>query len=239
MKIFQKRQEKAFFSTFKAIGAVIGIVLLTVALWSLADIWQDYHISAEEWVQKAVAKTLTEDNYTFSACAFRENDGVREEICTITGEITGEDTHLCGKIALVGSEFEIYQIADNYYRRDSVDGKWLKVDNLGRETAKKMMAEISPLDFLRLKAPYEAEYLGKEVVNGQKCRKFQVLNYVTEEYLTYGWQEIILTMWVDKKGYVYKSEVRASERDQTEKTLVLELGFDFTKQPEAFAAPLS
>ena len=77
------------------------------------------------------------------------------------------------------------------------------------------------------------------LMNGQKCRKFQVLNYVTEEYLTYGWQEIILTMWVDKKGYVYKSEVRASERDQTEKTLVLELGFDFTKQPEAFAATLS
>lgn len=239
MKISQKRQEKAFFSTFKALGALIGIMLLTVALWSLADIWQDYHLSAEECVQKAVAKTLTEDNYTFSAHALRENEGVREEICTMTGEIVGENSHLCGEIALVGSEFEIYQIADNYYRRDSVDGTWFKVDNLGRDTAKKMMAEISPLDFLHLKAPYEAEYLGKEVVDGQKCRKFQVLNYVTEEYLTYGWQEIVLTIWVDRKGYVHKAEVRAIERDDAQKTLVLELMFDFPKKLEAFTAPLS
>ena len=104
--------------------------------------------------------------------------------------------------------------------------------------ARKLIAEISPFDFLKLEAPFEVEYLGKEIVNEEKCRKFQVMNYVTEEYMTYNWQEIFLTLWINRRGYITEAQIWAKERDEPTKELELNLSFSFDKDLPPITAPI-
>lgn len=240
MKKFLRRKErsKGKNTWLKALIVGVLIVLVSIAGWSLWDIWQEYNLPAEEIVVKAVEKTLEYENYQFTATAWRESQGRREQICTVRGEINGENSHLAGTIDLVDSEFEIYQIGDNYYRRDGVDGKWLVIDNLGRQAVQSLIAEIDPLAMLRFSTPFEAEYLGKEIIDGSKYRKFQVLNYVTDEYLTYSWQDILLTLWVDKKGYIKRAQIVAGEKDAPERKLNLSVDFGLDKQVELIEAPI-
>lgn len=238
MKNFLKKQENSFENKNRILLLAVLTIFVSIAGWSLWDIWHDYHVPAEEVVNSAVIKTLSAENYQFKAQAVRETDGVRKEICIITGEIEGENAHLSGNITLVDGEFELYQIGDKYYRRDSADGKWLVVEDMGRESARKLIAEISPFDFLKLEAPFEVEYLGKEIVNEEKCRKFQVMNYVTNEYLTYDWQEIFLTLWINKRGYIIEAQIRAQESDEPTKELELNLSFSFDKDLPLITAPL-
>jgi len=134
---------------------IIGflIMLISMAGWSLWEIWYEYNLPAEEVVLKATEKTLNYDNYQFTAQAMRENADEKDIICTLKGEVNDENTYLSGEINLVGSKFEIYQIGDDYYRRDDVNGKWLMIDNLGKEAIKSLIAEIDPLEFLQFSLP--------------------------------------------------------------------------------------
>ena len=222
----------------RAIIIGVFIALLSVAGWSLREIWQEYNLPAEEIVIKAIDNTLEHESYSFQAKAFRQNNDNEEKICSVNGEVNGENAHLYGSIDLVESEFEIYQIGENFYRRDSVDGRWLVIDNLGRETMENLVTEINPLNLLRFASPFEVEYLGKEVINDKKYRKFEILNYMTDEYLTYDWQNILLRIWVDKKGYIYRAEVVANEKDEPQKRLTLQVDFQLNDEVELIKAPI-
>lgn len=222
----------------KAVIIGVFVALLSLAGWSFWEIWQEYNLPAEEIVTKAVDNTLNHENYSFQAAAYRQNNESKETICIVNGEINGANAHLYGKIDLVDSDFEIYQIGDSYYRRDSVDGRWLMVDNLGVEAAENLITEINPLNLLRFSRPFEVEYLGKEVIDGKKYRKFEILNYVTDEYLTYDWQNILLTVWVDKKECIYRAEVLANEKDEPNKYLTLQVDFQLNNDVELIKAPI-
>lgn len=109
---------------------------------------------------------------------------------------------------------------------------------MGKEATQILLAELSPLDFLKFSAPYEVEYLGKEIIGEEKCRKFQILNYVNTSYMTYDWQEVLLTVWIDKHGYVTQAEILATEADEPQKKLELVIDFALFKKVEAISAPL-
>lgn len=217
---------------------MIGVPVLGLAAWSLGDIWVEYHLPASEIVQEAIDRTLNCESYQFTARAMREIAEERSNICAIKGVVNGQDIHLSGSVDVVGSTFEIYQLGDTYYRRDSADGKWLMVDNLGKEATQILLVELSPLDFLKFSASYEVEYLGKEIISEEKCRKFQILNYSNTPYMTYDWQNVLLTVWVDKKGYVTQAEILATEADEPQKKLELLIEFSLFKKVEAIKAPL-
>ena len=238
MKNFLKKQGNDLKNINRTLIITVFIIFLSTAGWSLWDIWQDYHLPAEETLYNAVTKTLSCENYQFTAQAVRETDAESDELCVISGEVNGENTHLSGRIPLIDGEFELYQIVDRYYRRDSVDGKWLIIDDFGREATERLIAEISPLDFLRLEGPFEVDYLGKEMKNNEKCRKFQVMNYVTDEYMTYGWQDIFLTVWVNKHGYINQALIRALECNEPQKKLNLNLSFSFGDNMPPITAPI-
>lgn len=234
----QNIQKRVISSWKRGLILGIGVLVLGLAVWSLVDIWVEYHLPAQEIVQEAIDQTLNCESYQFEARAVREIAEERSNICAIKGVVNGEDIHLSGCVDVVAGEFEIYQLGDTYYRRDSADGKWLMVDNMGKEATQILLAELSPLDFLKFSAPYEVEYLGKEIIGEEKCRKFQILNYVNTSYMTYDWQEVLLTVWIDKHGYVTQAEILATEADEPQKKLELVIDFALFKKVEAISAPL-
>ena len=226
-------------------GGILGIVTKVMALvvifgivGSGMSIWQEYRTPPEEVVIRAIAETIQAPSYSYYSLSKRIIGDKEEVLSEVWGEKNQESTHLSGKIHVVNSEFEIYQVDNRFYRQDVVSKDWLIVDDMGEAATIKLIQEIDPLANFVFGEQIEVQYMGKEKIEKSKCKKYQIIAYGTNDYLTSSWEEFFYTVWVDKQGYIRQAEVTAVDSGSENEQLRLLVQFTVVDEVLHIEAPL-
>lgn len=220
--------------------AVIVIVLglLGLAVVSGISMWQEAKIPPEEIVIRAVTETLEAPSYHYYSEAKRIVDGQEETLSKINGEKNQGNTHLIGQIPVIDSEVEIYQVNDNFYRQDLVTKQWLIVEGHNEEATERLIQEIDPLGNFTFEGQIQVEYLGKEKINGVRCKKYQMQSFQEGSYLSSQWQEYYYTLWVDRDGLLQQAEVIAADHENKTEQMQLTVRFDWKAPVSEITAPV-
>ena len=80
----------------------------------------------EEVVTTAIENTLNAESYRYRAVSKKNYDGKEDLLVKLKGKSNGS-VHLAGKLHVVNSDFEIYQVEDKLYRKDEFSKDWLVV----------------------------------------------------------------------------------------------------------------
>jgi len=217
---------------------LLGILLLAFGISVGISCWHDYRLPPEEVVRTALEKTLSMEEYQYSSQSVRVLDGKEEVLSLLNGQKKNGNTHLAGQMPIVNSEIEVYQIADTFYRQDIATGQWLIVKGYDEEATEVLLQEIDPLSNFGLENEYSAEYLGKEKINGVRCKKYQIYTSKEGSYLSSLWAEYYYTLWIDRKGTVQQAEMIASDHENKPEQLKMTVQFDWFSPVEDILAPV-
>ena len=230
----QNKSRKLLSWGMKAIAVflVLGLVISGVTFW------KDYKTPPEELVIRAIAETIEAPCYRYYSISKRIADGNETLLSEVWGEKNRESTHLSGKIHIVNSDFEIYQVNNKFYRQDIVNKQWLVVDDVGKEATQQLIQEIDPLGNFIFAGSIDAEYLGKEKIDGKRCKKYQIISYNDNDYLAASYGEFFYTVWVDRDGHLRQAEVRAVDKENPDMQLKMSVQFTVSEEEIIIEAPL-
>jgi len=112
------------------------------------------------------------------------------------------------------------------------------VKGYDEEATEVLLQEIDPLSNFGLENEYSAEYLGKEKINGVRCKKYQIYTSKEGSYLSSLWAEYYYTLWIDRKGTVQQAEMIASDHENKPEQLKMTVQFDWFSPVEDILAPV-
>lgn len=197
-------------------------------------------LTPEEAVNQALSQTLNAESYRYKALSKRILDGEEELLSEAQGEKNKENVHFIGKLFLVSSEFEYYQIGEKIYRKDPFSANWLVVDEVGMAVTEQLIQEINPLVAFQFQEIIAVEYLGKEEIQDKKYKKY-ILQATTEnKYLTGLWQNFTYTIWTDtsKDRMVKKAEIMAQSKKAPAQYLIMSIEFTDYNQEIVIGPPI-
>lgn len=220
------------------IAIAAGLALLGFGISTGISMWQEYQTPPEEVVMAAMEKTMAASQYQYTSESIRVVDGKEELLSKLNGQKNQGNTHLAGSIPIVNSEIEVYQIGDTFYRQDIATQRWLVVSGYDEEATEVLIQEIDPLSNFYFQNECSAEYMGKEKINGVRCRKYQVYTAQEGSYLSALWEEYYYTLWIDKKGDLQQVEMIAADHENKAEQLKLTVQFDWLSPVEEITAPI-
>ncbi|MFZ5944399.1 MAG: hypothetical protein ACOYVD_09830 [Bacillota bacterium] len=192
----------------------------------------------QEAVLEAITNTLNSESYRYEAVSKRIVDGKEEILSEVSGEKSNGNVHFTGKLHVVNSDFEIYQVADKLYRKDAFSKDWLVVEDINVEATEKLIQEINPLGTFAFSGPIDAEYIGKEKVNDKKCKKYEVMAETDNKYLHVLWKDFVYTVWVDNSGILKKAEISAVNKEHENQRLIMSVEFSDYNQEIVINPPM-
>lgn len=185
----------------------------------------------EEVVTTAIENTLNAESYRYEAVSKKIYDGKEDLLSEVKGEKNNGSVHLTGKLHVVNSDFEIYQVEDKLYRKDEFSKDWLVVEDINLEATERLVQEINPLGTFAFSEPIVAQYVDKEEVNDKKCRKYEVMAETENKYLLVLWKDFTYTVWIDKSGLLTKAEINAVNKQDENQRLIMSVVFsDYNKE---------
>jgi hypothetical protein len=189
------------------------------------------NVPPEEAVNSAIENTLNAESYRYQAVSKKIIDGKEDLLSEVQGAKSNGNVHITGRLHVVNSDFEIYQVADKLYRRDEFSKDWLVVEDNNVEATERLVQEINPLGIFKFSEPIVAQYVGKEDVNGKKCRKYEVMAETENKYLLVLWKDFTYTVWIDKAGLLTKAEINAVNKQHENQRLSMSVVFsDYNKE---------
>jgi len=211
---------------------ILVITLVVVLIGGGVGVYLNYDtISPEEAVNTAINKTLNADTYRYKAISKKVVDNEEELLSEIVGEKSNGNVHFSGKLHVVNSDFEIYQVDNKFYRKDVFSKDWLIVDEVNMKATEKLIQEINPLGAFTFTGPIDAQYIGKEKINGRKFKKYEVKAQTENKYLEVLWKDFTYTIWVDKSGTLAKAEINAVNKQHGNYRLIMSVDFsDYNKE---------
>lgn len=188
-------------------------------------------VPPQEAVSKAINDTLNAESYRYQAISKKIVNGQEKLLSEVTGEKSNGNVHFTGKLHIVNSDFEIYQISDKLYRKDVFSEDWLVVENQNVEATEKLIQEVNPLGAFAFNGPIDVEYIGKEKIGDKKCKKYEVMAQTENKYLVALWKDFVYTIWVDKSGKLAKAQISAVNKQDENNQLVMSVQFsDFNQE---------
>lgn len=188
-------------------------------------------VAPEEAVSLAINKTLNAESFRYEAVSKKSVDGKEDVLSEVVGEKSNGNVHFFGKLHVVNSDFEIYQIGDKLYRKDAFSKDWLVVEDINIRATEKLIQEINPLGTFIFSDPIIAEYVGKEVVQDKKCKKYEAMAETENKYLHLLWKDFTYTVWVDRSGLLCKAEINAVNKQHENHRLIMSVEFfDYNKE---------
>lgn len=236
LKLPKVKLPKVGLPNFKKPKISIKFVLITalvlVVIGGGTVFYRNYTaVTPEEAVNTALSKTLNADSYRYQAVSKKIIDSKEELLSEVKGEKGSGNVHFNGKLHVVNSDFEIYQIGEKLYRKDTFSQDWLVVEDVNVEATEKLMQEINPLGVFVFSQPIAAQYVGKEKVGDKKCKKYEVMAETENKYLQVLWQDFTYTVWVDKEGFLSKAKINAVNKYHENQRLVMDVEFsDYNRE---------
>ena len=227
-------------------GGKIRFVLLLVILFAAGvcgvsvgmEVWREWNTPPEQRVAEALHYAVEAPVYCYTSEAMRVTDGTEQVITRLNGERSGDNVHLYGSADVLDTEIDIYQIGDTFYRKDIVNGQWMKMIGQNLEATEYLIQEINPLGCLSISDSAQVTAQGKEKVNGVSCKKYQVLHTGESTFLTSVWNRFYYTVWIDKKHRLHQVEVIADDHENSTEQLRLTVQFDWDRAVDEIKAPV-
>ena len=227
-------------------GGRVRIVLLLMILFAVGvcgasigvDLWQEWRTPPEVRVTEALQNAMAAPTYCYTGEAVRVHEGKEQVITRLKGEKNGEAVHLYGTVDVLDTELDVYQISDNFYRKDIVSGQWMKMTGQNLEATEYLMQEINPLGCLVTNDTAQVTELGKEKLNGATCKKYQMQYSGENTFLTSVWKEFYYTVWLDKKHRLQQVEIIADDHENSAEQLRLMIQFDWNAEVSEIKAPV-
>ena len=221
--------------------ALLVMILLFIGACGISagmEYWKEWRTPPEQVVGEALMYSVEAPSYSYISRVTRVTDGQEQVISSLQGQKNGANVHLFGTVDVVDSQVDVYQIEDNFYRQDIVNGSWMRMEGQNAEATERLLQEINPLGCLLYNAAAEITELDKEKVEGVRCRKFQVRASGDNTFLASVWNEFYYTVWIDKQHRLQQVEVIASHQDGSAEQLKLEVQFDWETPVEEIKAPV-
>ncbi len=217
------------------------LLIVLILIIGGGGIWAYQNFSAlppEAAVLSAIEKTLNAESYRYHAISKKIVDNQEQLLSEVMGEKSNGNVHFIGKLHVVNSDFEIYQVNNKFYRKDVFSKDWLVLDQVNMEATEKLIQEINPLGTFSLCEPLEVQYVGKEKINGQKCRKYEVLAQNENKYLEVLWKDFSYVFWVNKDGLLTKAEINAVNKQHENHSLIMSVEFSDYNEKIEINAPI-
>jgi hypothetical protein len=212
----------------------VGLVLLAVfclASWFVSELpYRD--LTAEEVVNLGIGKIELGKSYSFTLNAKEFKKDQEKQLASLSGDVYQGDARVSGSLPFINAEIDLVRLGNVLYRKDSITDRWVQIPVSGLKNVEEFMMEINPLGAFEFLDSMEATYVGKEKVDGRRCRVYEVMTKGEHEWMTYFWQDYNYRIWIDQKeGYMKKGEVAAEHRDDSTHTLhVVVMITDFGKK---------
>ena len=221
--------------------ALLVMILLFIGACGISagmEYWKEWRTPPEQVVGEALMYSVEAPSYSYISRVTRVTDGQEQVISSLQGQKNGANVHLFGTVDVVDSQVDVYQIEDNFYRQDIVNGNWMRMEGQNAEATERLLQEINPLGCLMYNAAAEITELDKEKVEGVRCRKFQVRASGDNTFLASVWNEFYYTVWIDKQHRLQQAEVIASHQEGSAEQLKLEVQFDWETPVDEIKAPV-
>lgn len=215
---------------WKWIAALLLAVFLLYAAGYVYD--EITQLPPAEVVKQGLTKTVNAQSYRYHAVAIRYLEGKESVISELSGEKNLKGVHLKGHLPIIQAEVEVYHMGDVLYRRDTMTDGWVVVPDKGRLAVEQLIAEINPLGAFHFSEQdtFDVKYVGKESINKNTCRVYEVLGRGVNKFMELYWQDFRYRLWIDKRdGYILKAQVMAEHRDDSQHILNINMelgGFD-------------
>jgi len=202
---------------------LVAVFLIIILVYAGLYLYNEMTLlPPHEAVIQGLTKTVNMPSFRYKSMAVRILDGQETVMSEVSGEKNLKGVHLQGSLPIIKAEVEIYHMGDVLYRRDSLTDGWVIVPEQGRPAVEQLIAEINPLGAFHFSEQdnIEVKYLGKEKVNRQTCRLYEVMGRGVNEYMALYWQDFKYRIWVNKKdGVIQKAEIMAEHRDNSQHLL--------------------
>ncbi|NPV92548.1 MAG: hypothetical protein HPY50_17420 [Firmicutes bacterium] len=218
---------------------LLALVLAAAAVGIGLYFWRFQPASmfpAGELVEKSIRGTIDKASYRYTLVATLEVDGRIQTWSDITGEKSGPDVHLIGKI--INTPIEMYQIGSTAYNRDPFTNKWFTVEGYNLNEQSILMMEVNPLSNLNFKSVVEAEYAGREKVKGRDCWVVNCRPDLDNQLLEVLWQGFSYQLWIDRGDEVVRRAVlEAKSKNSATTNLKITMEFYDFDQPISLSPP--
>ena len=125
-------------------------------------------------------------------------DGSTERVFSVfSGEKAGERRHVWGSI--LGTTVNLYLVEGVLYQQSALDGSWSSIAGADLQQATLLLAEIDPTANFAFTEMGEADYIGKEEVEGRAAHHFVFTPQLQSEWIRRYFTDIRYQMWVDVK----------------------------------------
>ena len=224
----------------------VKFVLILVLLFSVIvcgvsiglDTWREWRTPPEQRVAEALHYAIQAPVYRYTSEAVRVHDGKEQVITRLNGEKNGENVHLYGNAEVLGTEINLYQIGDTFFRQDIESDRWMQMTGQNIAATEYLIQEINPLGCLQLSENAQVTAEGKEKVQGSTCKKYQVQSSGDHTFLTSVWSEFYYTVWIDKKHRLQQVEIIADDHENRAEQLRLMGQFDWDSEVPEIKAPV-
>ena len=135
--------------------------------------------------------------------------GTERVFSVFSGEKAGESRHVWGSI--LGTTVNLYFVDGVLYQQNPLDGSWTSLSGSGLLQATLLLGEIDPTANFTFAEMGEAEYLGKEEIEGRSAHHFVFTPQLQSEWIRRYFTDISYRMWVDVKSeQLVKAEISAT-----------------------------
>jgi len=206
-------------------------ILVFIALLLMAVIWGGSRIISElpyrnltaaEVVSQGIDKIKLGKSYSFTMQAKEIKEGQEKQLADLKGDVCQGNAQIAGNLPFINAEINLVRVGNDLYRKDSISDRWFKIPVADMESAEEFMMEINPLSIFENMENVQVNYVGKEKVEGRRCRVYEVMTKGEREWMTYFWQDYNYRIWIDQKeGYLKKGEVYAEHRDNSKHQMYL------------------
>ncbi len=220
---------------------LIGVVVTLLLIYANVFIYEELtKLPPKEAVQQGLSKTMASTSYSYRAVAMRTLDGKESVISDVSGEKYLQDVHIKGSLPIIKAEVEVYQVGDTMYRRDVMTHGWLVVPGNGRASMEELIAEINPLGAFHFSSDFDVRYVGREKVDRQTCRVYEIMTRGQNKFLELYWQDFNYRVWIDRgEGLIRKAEITAEHRDDPRHLLKVSIELKDFNKPLEIKAPVT
>ncbi|MBR6823685.1 MAG: hypothetical protein IKC76_00060 [Firmicutes bacterium] len=205
--------------------AVLLALLLISSLLISALLFALTHRSKPDTLllTRALDDCLSAESYSYQcrSTVTLGGDATERVFSVFSGEKAGESRHVWGSI--LGTTVNLYFVDGVLYQQNAVDGSWHSISGQGLAQAALLLGEIDPTANFAFTEMGEAEYLGKEEVEGRAAHQFLFTPQLKSEWIRRYFTDICYRMWVDvKTEQLVKADITATSIEDPTSRLHIE-----------------
>jgi len=182
-------------------------------------------VEPKSFGEEAIYNTFASESYRFRTHSTLFVDNEERVFSVLNGEVSGDNRHAEGSI--LGTQVNIYNIAQKIYQQDPVDNSWHIIENTEQRSVAMLLAEIDPATDFAYKEILEAEHLGEIEVDGETVEYIRFKVHLEDQWVERYFEDITYEMGItrSKEPHLVWAKISAVSKENSTAKLVIENHF--------------